>query len=189
MVQRARRHRPRSQGRRQAHLWFVTIHPFDDGNGRIARAIADMALARSEGSPQRFYSMSAQIREERYAYYDILEQTQKGPRHHSLDGMVSRLPRPRHRRRPNHPRARFSTKRASGNRSPASRSTTPAPRPEPPARRLRRQTHHVEIRQLAKCSPDTALRDILPLVDRGALVRGTERGRSTAYALPVVSPG
>ncbi|MBI5448340.1 MAG: Fic family protein [Gammaproteobacteria bacterium] len=61
-----------------AHLWFVTLHPFDDGNGRIARAIADMALARSEKSPQRFYSMSAQISSERKAYYDILETTQKG---------------------------------------------------------------------------------------------------------------
>jgi len=61
-----------------AHLWFVTIHPFEDGNGRIARAIADMALARSEGSPRRFYSMSAQVREERKGYYDILEATQKG---------------------------------------------------------------------------------------------------------------
>src|ERR1700691_4615678 len=61
-----------------AHLWFVTLHPFDDGNGRIARAIADMALARSEGSPQRFYSMSAQIRLERNAYYNMLETTQKG---------------------------------------------------------------------------------------------------------------
>lgn len=61
-----------------AHLWFVAIHPFDDGNGRIARAIADMALARSENSPQRFYSMSAQIRAERRAYYEILEKTQKG---------------------------------------------------------------------------------------------------------------
>src|SRR5688572_19604808 len=61
-----------------AHLWFVTIHPFDDGNGRIARAIADMSLARSEASPQRFYSMSAQIREERGEYYRILEQTQRG---------------------------------------------------------------------------------------------------------------
>jgi len=61
-----------------AHLWFVTIHPFDDGNGRIARAIADMALARSEHTAQRSYSMSAQIRQERTAYYDILEQTQKG---------------------------------------------------------------------------------------------------------------
>lgn len=61
-----------------AHLWFVTLHPFDDGNGRIARAIADMALARSEGSPQRFYSMSAQIDAERNAYYTTLERTQKG---------------------------------------------------------------------------------------------------------------
>lgn len=61
-----------------AHLWFVTIHPFEDGNGRIARAIADMALARSEKTTQRFYSMSAQIRDERKDYYDILEATQKG---------------------------------------------------------------------------------------------------------------
>ena len=61
-----------------AHFWFVTIHPFEDGNGRIARAITDMALARSEQSAQRFYSMSAQIRLERKAYYDMLEQTQKG---------------------------------------------------------------------------------------------------------------
>ena len=60
-----------------AHLWFVTVHPFDDGNGRIARAIADWALARSEDSPQRFYSMSAQIRLERSDYYRILERTQK----------------------------------------------------------------------------------------------------------------
>ncbi len=61
-----------------AHLWFVTIHPFEDGNGRIARAIGDMALARAEQSAQRFYSLSAQIRIERRAYYDILEFTQKG---------------------------------------------------------------------------------------------------------------
>lgn len=60
-----------------AHLWFVTIHPFDDGNGRVARAIADMQLARSDNSQQRFYSMSAQIRKERNIYYDILEKTQK----------------------------------------------------------------------------------------------------------------
>lgn len=61
-----------------AHLWFVTIHPFDDGNGRIARAIADLCLARSENSTRRFYSMSAQIRHQRKAYYDILEETQRG---------------------------------------------------------------------------------------------------------------
>ena len=61
-----------------AHLWFITIHPFDDGNGRIARAITDMQLAKSEGSPQRFYSMSAEIERQRKGYYAILEKTQKG---------------------------------------------------------------------------------------------------------------
>ena len=61
-----------------AHLWFVTIHPFEDGNGRIARAIADCALARADGCPQRFYSMSGQIERERRTYYEILERTQKG---------------------------------------------------------------------------------------------------------------
>ena len=62
-----------------AHLWFVTLHPFDDGNGRIARAVGDLFLARADASAQRFYSMSAQIQFERKAYYDILESTQKGP--------------------------------------------------------------------------------------------------------------
>ena len=61
-----------------AHLWFVTIHPFDDGNGRIARAIADLALARADGTRQRYYSMSARIRQDRHTYYRILEETQKG---------------------------------------------------------------------------------------------------------------
>ncbi|MEO5775646.1 MAG: Fic family protein [Flavobacterium sp.] len=61
-----------------AHLWFVTIHPFEDGNGRITRAITDMQLARADKSPQRFYSMSTQIQEERNKYYDILESTQRG---------------------------------------------------------------------------------------------------------------
>ncbi len=61
-----------------AHFWFVTLHPFEDGNGRIARAVADMLLARADGSPQRFYSMSAQIRNERKKYYDMLERSQRG---------------------------------------------------------------------------------------------------------------
>ncbi|MGV2481392.1 UNVERIFIED_CONTAM: Fic family protein, partial [Salmonella enterica subsp. enterica serovar Weltevreden] len=58
-----------------AHLWFVTLHPFDDGNGRIARAVGDLFLARADGSPQRFYSLSAQIQRERKDYYDVLERT------------------------------------------------------------------------------------------------------------------
>ena len=62
-----------------AHLWFVTIHPFEDGNGRIGRAIAEMCLARSDGSAQRFYSMSSQILEDRKDYYEVLERTQAGP--------------------------------------------------------------------------------------------------------------
>ncbi len=61
-----------------AHLWFITLHPFEDGNGRIARAITDMLLARADGIPQRFYSMSTQIQKQRNNYYDILEATQKG---------------------------------------------------------------------------------------------------------------
>ena len=60
------------------HLWFVTLHPFDDGNGRIARAVGDLLLARADGTPQRFYSLSAQIQRDRKAYYEILERTQKG---------------------------------------------------------------------------------------------------------------
>ncbi|MDO0514765.1 Fic family protein, partial [Escherichia coli] len=62
-----------------AHLWLVTLHPFDDGNGRISRAVGDMALARAEGSAQRFYSLSAQIQRERKRYYEQLEATQRGP--------------------------------------------------------------------------------------------------------------
>lgn len=61
-----------------AHLWFITIHPFDDGNGRIARTLTDMLLSRDENSPKRFYSLSSQIMAERNDYYDILNSTQTG---------------------------------------------------------------------------------------------------------------
>jgi len=61
-----------------AHLWFITLHPFDDGNGRIARTLTDMLLARDENNPKRFYSLSSQIMAERNAYYEILNTTQKG---------------------------------------------------------------------------------------------------------------
>lgn len=114
-------------------MWFVTIHPFDDGNGRIAHAIADMALARSEGSDKRFYSMSAQIRHERNDYYDMLERTQKGELDitawqgwflncmgRAIDGFEGKL---------------TTSKWA----------------------------------KLAKCSQDTAYRDILGLIELGAL--------------------
>jgi Fic family protein len=168
----------------QAHLWFVTIHPFDDGNGRIARAIADMALARSENSPQRFYSMSAQIRQERAAYYNILEQTQKGTLDitpwmewflgclgRAIEGAQTTLGTVLAKARFWERIANFpinERQRVVLNRLPdgfEGKLTT------------------TKYAALAKCSQDTALRDILPLVERGILVRNPEGGRSTSYAL------
>lgn len=121
-----------------AHLWFVTIHPFEDGNGRIARAIADMALTRSEGSPERFYSMSAQVRLERNAYYDILETTQR----HGLDitdwqvWFLECLARLHHR-----------TDKGQLLGSPCPRVTerTPGQGTQPAFRRFRREAHLVEV--------------------------------------------
>ena len=104
-----------------AHLWFVTIHPFDDGNGRIARAIADLSLARAEGTAQRFYSMSAQIRIERKVYYEMLESTQKATSTSRLGcrgssaALIVRLTA----RKPSSPAS--CARRGFGNRSQASR--------------------------------------------------------------------
>jgi len=167
-----------------AHLWFVTIHPFDDGNGRIARAIADMALARSEKSPQRFYSMSAQIREERGAYYDILEQTQKGTLDitpwmqwflgclgRAIDGAETTLSAVL-------AKARFWDSIQGISLNERERLV------------LNRLLDGFDGKlttsryaKLAKCSQDTALRDILFLIERNILVRSADGGRSTSYAL------
>lgn len=167
-----------------AHLWFVTIHPFDDGNGRIARAIADMALARSENSPQRFYSMSAQIRQERNDYYEVLERTQKGTLDvtswmewflgclgRAIDGAETTLSAVLRK-------ARFWQ---------ANRDVTINDRQRLMLNRLLDGFEgHLTTSKwaaLAKCSSDTALRDILDLVDRGVLVRNLGGGRSTSYSL------
>lgn len=167
-----------------SHLWFVTIHPFDDGNGRIARAIADMALARSEKSSQRFYSMSTQIREEREAYYDILEQTQKdsldvtpwmewflGCLGRAVDGAETILGAVL-------VKARFWD------------SVRGVPLNERQTLVLNRLLDGLEGKlttskyaKLTKSSQDTALRDIIPLVERGILIRGRDGGRSTSYEL------
>src|SRR6266545_6004550 len=167
-----------------AHLWFVTIHPFDDGNGRIARAIADMALARSENTSQRFYSMSAQIRQERNAYYDILEQTQKGGLDitpwmewflgclgRAIDGADTILGAVLIK-------ARF-WERVRG-----------VPLNERQTLVINRLLDGFEGKlttskyaKLTKSSQDTALRDIIPLVERGILIRSSEGGRSTSYEL------
>jgi Fic family protein len=170
-----------------AHLWFVTIHPFDDGNGRIARAIADMTLARSEQSAQRFYSLSAQIRLERTAYYDILEATQKGDLNvtawlewflccldRAIEGAEVTL---------------FGVLRKArfweANKS--------QPLNERQRKVINRLLESFEGKltsskwaTLTKSSPDTALRDITDLVKRGILVRDAGGGRSTSYSLAKV---
>lgn len=167
-----------------AHLWFVTIHPFDDGNGRIARAISDMCLARSEQGSQRFYSMSAQIRQERNAYYEVLEKTQKG----GLDitpwltwflGCLGRAI------------SGAETLLASVlSKARFWESLGDAPMNERQRLVLNRLLDGLEGKltttkwaKLTKTSQDTALRDIMDLVERGILVRGAEGGRSTSYTL------
>jgi len=169
-----------------AHFWFVTIHPFEDGNGRIARAIADMWLARSENSTQRFYSMSAQIRLERNAYYSMLEKTQKGGleitpwfewflgcldrafdgAEHMLAGVLRKTHFwGTHAEKPFNERQRAVINRLFDG--------------------LEGKLTSSRWAALAKCSQDTALRDIQDLVKRGILVQEPGGGRSTSYALAI----
>jgi Fic family protein len=170
-----------------AHLWFVTLHPFVDGNGRIARAVGDLFLARADGSPQRFYSLSAQIQRERKAYYDILERTQKqsldvtawlawfletlhravDQAQHTLDAVLSKT--------------RFWQRWAP---------PTSTPLNERQVKLVNRLLDGFEGKltsskwaTIAKCSPDTALRDITDLLARGVLRKSDAGGRSTSYEL------
>jgi Fic family protein len=167
-----------------AHLWFVTIHPFDDGNGRIARAIADMLLARSEESSQRFYSMSAQIRLERKAYYDMLEATQTGELDITpwLEWFLGCLDRAfggaENTLAAVFQKADFWKKHAAAKINQRQRDM------------LNRRLDGLEGKLtsskwalLEKCSPDTALRDIQDLLDQGILTKDEGGGRSTSYSL------
>ncbi|MCR4310797.1 MAG: Fic family protein [Deltaproteobacteria bacterium] len=168
-----------------AHLWFVTIHPFEDGNGRIARAIADMMLARSEQSPQRFYSMSAQLRQERDAYYCGLEETQKGTLDitERLEWFLGCLDRAFDEAEKTLASV-FRKARFWGSHAGASFN-------DRQCLMLNRLLDGIEGKltsskwaKMAKCSQDTALRDILDLVDRGILAKDPAGGRSTSYSLP-----
>ncbi|MBF0429078.1 MAG: Fic family protein [Magnetococcales bacterium] len=167
-----------------AHLWFVTLHPFEDGNGRIARAVGDLFLTRADGSPQRFYSLSAQIQRERKAYYDILEYTQKGTldltewlawflgillravesAQHTLDEVMVKM---------------SFWQRWAG-----------IPLNERQVKLLNRLLDGFQGKltsskwaAIAKCSSDTALRDINELIALGILCKMASGGRSTAYEL------
>lgn len=167
-----------------SHLWFVTIHPFDDGNGRIARAIADMQLARADKNNQRFYSMSAQIRKERKQYYDILESTQKGDVDITdwLNWFLTCLDRAigatnetlavimrkakfweQHMSNYNERQKMMLNKLLDGFFEGKLTSSKWA--------------------KMAKCSSDTAIRDIKDLLEQGMLIKEPGGGRSTSYVL------
>lgn len=167
-----------------AHLWFVTIHPFEDGNGRIARAIADMALARSENCAQRFYSMSAQIQRERKDYYEVLERTQKGTMDITswMDWFLGCLDRAIE--------GAQTTLAAVLQKASFWESVGDASLTDRQRRVLNRLLDGFEGKlttskwaKLAKCSQPTALRDLQDLLKRGILVRNEEGGRSTNYTL------
>ncbi|MDQ2084426.1 Fic family protein [Xanthobacteraceae bacterium Astr-EGSB] len=170
-----------------AHLWFVTIHPFEDGNGRIARAIADLALARSENTAQRFYSMSSQIRQEHKAYYDVLEATQKGELDITewLTWFLGCLDRAFGRAETILQgvlmKARFWETHAGARLNDRQRMM------------INRLLDGFEGKltsskwaKIAKTSQDTASRDIDGLIKQGILVKDAAGGRSTSYSLAPV---
>lgn len=167
-----------------AHLWFVTIHPFEDGNGRIARTIADMQLARADASSQRFYSMSAQIQRERNVYYDMLEKTQKGnlditkwllwfiecldraitlsEENLSVVTQKAKFWETHHGIALNERQRKMLNKLMDGFDGKLTSS---------------------KWAKIAKCSPDTALRDIQDLIKKEILEKEEGGGRSTSYRI------
>ena len=174
-----------------AHFWFVTIHPFEDGNGRMARAIADMALARSDGTAQRFYSMSAQIEAERNEYYSVLEQSQKGDLDVTswLKWFIACLGRSLDRAE--------ETLTSVLRKADVWQHVGTAGVNDRQRKVMNRLLDGFEGKltsskyaKLTRCSSDTALRDIRDLLDRGILVRNPGGGRSVSYQIaePLVSP-
>ncbi|MQY24290.1 Fic family protein [Nocardia macrotermitis] len=167
-----------------AHLWFVTLHPFDDGNGRIARALGDLWLARADHSSQRFYSLSAQIQRDRNAYYTILERTQKGTLDVTdwllwfIDALQRAVTQANSTVDVVLTKSRFWQQR---------RQFALNERQHTMLNRLldgfngKLTTRKWAI--ITKCSPDTALRDINELIDLGVLRRSESAGRSTSYEL------
>lgn len=169
-----------------AHFWFVTIHPFEDGNGRLARAITDMALARSEKSPRRFYSMSSRIRVERKAYYRVLEQTQQGSLDITdwmdwfLDCLGHALG------------AADATLGAVMQKAKFWERFARVTLNERQIKILNRLLDGFDGKltsskwaTLTKCSQDTATRDIQDLLAKGAVTQNPGGGRSTSYSLVV----
>ncbi len=167
-----------------AHFWFVTIHPFDDGNGRISRAIADMQLSRADGTKSRFYSMSGQIRLERNKYYDMLEKSQSGGMDITLwlDWFLSCLSR-----------AIDATDQILESVMVKARIIGGAEQGTFNDRQKKLLNMLMDgfegkltsskWAKIAKCSQDTASRDIQDLVEKGILAKDAAGGRSTNYLL------
>jgi Fic family protein len=167
-----------------AHLWFVTIHPFEDGNGRIARAVGDMALARAEKSAQRYYSLSAQIQRERKDYYDRLEATQKGDLDVTdwLEWFLACLLRAL--------QGAEETLAAVLTKARFWQHCAGMPFNERQIKLLNKLLDGFDGKltsskwaAIAKCSQDTALRDITELLARDVLKKSEASGRSTSYEL------
>lgn len=167
-----------------AHLWFITIHPFEDGNGRIARALTDMLLARADGISQRYYSMSSQIRVERKSYYEILEKTQQGSLDITdwlkwfLNCLLDAL------KASNLTLEKVMSKHYFWNKN------TSLIQNERQKLMLNKLLDDFEGKltsskwaKITKCSPDTALRDIQDLMKKGILRKELAGGRSTNYEL------
>jgi Fic family protein len=167
-----------------AHLWFVTIHPFEDGNGRIARALTDMLLARSDESNQRFYSMSAQIRIERKQYYAILEKTQRGDVDITdwIVWFLHCLIRALRATDSNHASVLFKAEFWQKHIHTALNDRQ---------RKLLKKIldgfdgklTSSKWAKIAKCSKDSAVRDINDLIEKGILQKDVAGGRSTSYEL------
>ena len=167
-----------------AHLWFVTIHPFDDGNGRITRALTDMLLAQADKSNQRFYSMSAQIRIERKQYYDILEKTQKGDLDITnwtkwfLQCLINAL---------NSTEAVLANVLFKGKFWQIHSKTIINERQKKLINKLLEgfdgKLTSSKWAKIAKCSKDTAIRDINDLIEKEILRKEEVGGRSTNYEL------
>ena len=175
-----------------AHLWFITLHPFDDGNGRIARAISDMQLARSDNSRERFYSMSVQIRKDRKSYYEVLEKIQKNVQPSKegvhitiwLEWFLKCLNRALKTTELTladvFKQARFREAHPSGSMNERQNLMI-----DRLFEGFRGKLTSSKWAKITKCSQDTALRDILDLIEKGILVKDTAGGRSTHYSIIV----